>query len=111
MNIEDWLKRRYRKTYSYISKRLDEYMKITLHNNKSMKVCELLEDYFSGFETYKKGTLFLLKINKVYYKGKWTGEFDRYTLFKCIDKNLTSSGYHNNLFANNKIKHKVLYAT
>lgn len=110
MNIEKWLKRIYRNSYEYISNNLDDYMKIALHYNKAMKVCELLEDYFSGFEIYRKGTIFLLQTNKVYYKGKWNGKFDRYALFKCIDENLTSSGYYKGLFAHNNVEYKILYA-
>ena len=107
MKMENWLKRKYPKSYKYLSKNLTEYQKIEL-KHKKMTVCEFLEDYYSSFETYKQGTLFLTKKTKSYYDDVWDGDFDTHALFKCIDDKMTASGYHYTLFICGKRKYKEI---
>lgn len=98
MYLMRWLDRKYPvssgRIYDEFYTPDDEYFYKLKKQN--YKVGVLTEDYDDYSETYPKGTLVIYKRIKSYddVLGTWDGGFDYVGTFKCIDRNLTHSGYH-----------------
>lgn len=101
MNTTKWLKRKYPKSHKKILREFEMPGVETL-KRENYKV-GILEKDISGSPSYKKGTLFVWKRQKVYYDGVWDSTYDIYALFKC-GTGITTSGYHRFLFCGEEFK-------
>ena len=115
MELHKWLKRKYPKSYdNIISIFNDDYYLKELKERK-YNIGILSED-IDFVETYLNGSMFMFKRQKEYdcedhsyyydSDSKWTGEFEYYCIFKCINPNLTSSGYHSGVMKS--IKYEIV---
>jgi len=91
MENNKWLKRKFPNSFERIKNFLDDNQFQQFKNYK-FRIGILKEDLMNC-QNYPKDSIFLYKMNKVYYKNRWTGDYDMYLVFKC-QKGYTASGYH-----------------
>lgn len=108
MQLHNYLKRKYSTSYVNVTTNFNDDILTSYVKDRKYKIGKLLENYGE----YKKGTLFLFNIIKVYDEevnsGKCTGDFDMVHIFKNKRKNDTVSGYSSDKTSRYRFKYDIL---